>query len=68
MSAGEKMVEELRAAGITTGTTQVFELDVGSLASVRKFAQQVLEACPRIHLLYNNGESIHCMQMIFDRI
>ncbi|KAF4530088.1 hypothetical protein B566_EDAN001344 [Ephemera danica] len=55
VSAGEKAVEDLRAAGVVTGTTKVLELDVGSLASVRTFAKQVLDACPRIHVLYNNA-------------
>ncbi|KAF4530086.1 hypothetical protein B566_EDAN001342 [Ephemera danica] len=59
VSAGEKAVEDLRAAGVVTGTTKVLELDVGSLASVRTFAKQVLDACPRIHVLYNNAGIMH---------
>lgn len=56
VAAGQKAVEDVRKAGVESGTAEVLELDVASLASIRAFAQQVLDKCPRINLLINNGE------------
>lgn len=56
MEAGHKAVAEIRAEGIDAGTSEVFALDVGSLVSVRSFAEKVLDNCPRINLLLNNGK------------
>lgn len=45
----------IRNGGITTGSCKVFELDLKSLKSVRRFAENVLREAPRIDLLINNG-------------
>ncbi|XP_059483326.1 retinol dehydrogenase 12-like [Neocloeon triangulifer] len=55
VSAGEKVVEEIRKSGVETGTTKVFECDTSTLDSTRNFAQKVLNSCPKVHILINNA-------------
>ncbi|XP_021945384.1 short-chain dehydrogenase TIC 32, chloroplastic isoform X2 [Folsomia candida] len=53
--AGEEVMTSIRNGGITTGSCKVFELDLKSLKSVRRFAENVLREAPRIDLLINNA-------------
>jgi NAD(P)-dependent dehydrogenase (short-subunit alcohol dehydrogenase family) len=46
------VVEEIRAAG---GDAELLALDLSSLASVRRAADELLERVPAIHLLINNA-------------
>lgn len=50
----EPAFQAIRAKGVP-GSIEVFELDLADLASVRRCAQRVLEAAPRLDGLVNNA-------------
>lgn len=52
---GEKLVNSIRQQGVKTGTATFLNLDLMSLASVRKFAKDILASNKPIHLLINNA-------------
>lgn len=53
--AGEALVQKIRDDNSNIPEIEVYELDVGSLDSVRKFAKQVGNKYPKINYLINNG-------------
>lgn len=55
VSLMEKAIAELRSSGITGGRAECLELDLKSLDSVRKFANQFLKLNLPLHLLVNNA-------------
>nr|CAD7568537.1 unnamed protein product [Timema californicum] len=55
VKAGQKLIEGLRVSGVTSGSAECFPLDMTSHASVRMFAESVLQKCPKIHVLINNA-------------
>lgn len=57
LAAAEKGIERIRLVGITSGQVKLFQLDLKSLRSVRRFADLVLTSKEgvRIDLLLNNG-------------
>ena len=50
---GERVAAELSQS--TRGTVELVELDLGSLASVRRGAAEIRQLAPRIHILINNA-------------
>lgn len=56
VEAGQQAVHSIREKGISTGSTEIFELDTSSMASVRNFAKNVLGTTKKIHILINNGK------------
>ncbi|BES90699.1 short chain dehydrogenase [Nesidiocoris tenuis] len=55
VDAGQRKLEEIRNMGITTGTANVYELDLMSFASIKKFASEVKKKFRAIHLLVHNA-------------
>ncbi|XP_077264922.1 polyprenol dehydrogenase [Temnothorax americanus] len=55
ISAGEKLILEIRKSGITSGRAKVYKLDNSSLESVRGFAKQIKADYDQIHILINNA-------------
>ena len=51
----EAALEETRRAGGSREAAEFVELDLASLASVRRAAAAILGACERIHILVNNA-------------
>lgn len=56
VAAGEKVESLARSEGITTGSTTVYKLDVGSLKSVKEFGGIISKKYQKIHVLINNGK------------
>lgn len=56
ISAGEKLVLEIRKSGVTNGKAKVYKLDNASLESVKQFAKQIKTDYDKIHILINNGK------------
>lgn len=56
ISAGDKLILEIRKSGISTGRAKVYKLDNSSLESVREFAKQIKTDYDKIHILINNGK------------
>lgn len=55
-AAAKTMVDEFRNKDkLTTGTVDIIPLDLKSFASVKDFANKVLEKYAKIALLINNG-------------
>jgi len=59
ISAGESAIAEIRKGGVDTGSSVVFECDTSSIESTKKFAERVLQSCPKVHILINNGNFCH---------
>lgn len=53
---GERVLTSFREKGITTGSIDVYKLDVSSLDSVKTFAKIIKGKYPKIHYLINNGK------------
>ena len=52
----EEAVSRLHSEGIETGITKCLELDLCSLASVRKFYKEFNDLGLPLHVLVNNGK------------
>jgi short-subunit dehydrogenase len=50
------MVKGIRRKGVTTGTAEAMSLDLGSLNSIKEFANKVMNKDVTITVLINNGE------------
>jgi len=55
IAAGNKMIEKLRAEGVDSGQAECLPLDLKSLQSVKKFAQQLNSKTDRVNILINNA-------------
>ncbi|KAG8225206.1 hypothetical protein J437_LFUL009051 [Ladona fulva] len=55
VSAGEEAVKKIREEGIEGGNVKIHQLDMESMASVKKFASKVVEEYPKVHVLINNA-------------
>jgi short-subunit dehydrogenase len=51
-----EMVKGIRRKGVTTGTAEAMSLDLGSLNSIKEFANKVMNKDVTITVLINNGE------------
>ncbi len=56
---GEAALAAVREASAPGATSRLFLADLGSLAQVRRLAQELLAALPRIDVLVNNAGAIH---------
>ncbi|XP_063239898.1 dehydrogenase/reductase SDR family member on chromosome X isoform X2 [Bacillus rossius redtenbacheri] len=52
---GNEALARLKSAGAASGSAECLHVDMASLASVRRFAEEVLARCPRINVLVNNA-------------
>jgi len=64
VQSGNAFVQKLRRDGVTTGQPGVLELDLTSLESVRKFANEILNRNVPIHVLVNNAGIMMCPHSI----
>lgn len=60
---GEAALGATRAAG-PDGAHALFLADLGSLAQVRRLAEELLAALPRLHVLVNNAGAIHMTRKV----
>src|SRR5512138_2008750 len=56
---GEAALAAVRAASAPGATPRLFLADLGALAQVRRLAQELLAALPRIDVLVNNAGAMH---------
>lgn len=49
------MIKTLRDAGVEAGITEVFNLDISVIESVKNFANKVKAKYPKINYAVNNG-------------
>lgn len=61
----ESQIIAIRKSGVHSGQVKILELDLKSLRSVKKFAENVLELreATRIDLLINNGKFVFCVNI-----
>lgn len=59
MTAGAKAQADVQAAATGSGSAELVELDLASLASVRQAAGQIAERADRIDALVNNAGVLH---------
>lgn len=55
MNSLEEAVSRLRQEGVKTGVTKCLDLDLCSLASVRRFTKEFTDLGLPLHVLVNNG-------------
>ncbi|GAB1863445.1 Dehydrogenase/reductase SDR family member on chromosome X-like isoform X1 [Camponotus japonicus] len=55
ITAGEKVIHEVRKSGIASGRAKVYKLDNSSFASIREFAKKIKAEYDKIHILINNA-------------